>query len=149
MFSFISGRIWKVAAASFTGALIPLSVVSIAVDAILLRKEIDLYQSQLIGLSNKNSDEFLKITPELRQKLQKFWAERTEQIPQLLAAYGASSAVEEAARYIPMLGIVIAGSISYTSTYCFLERYLNELESTGLEFIDEVNTRAVEDMPLD
>ena len=149
MFSFISGRIWKVAAASFTGALIPLPGVSIAVDAILLRKEIDLYLSQLIGLSNENSDEFLKITPELRQKLQKFWAERTDQIPQLIAAYGASSAVEEAARYIPMLGIVIAGSISFSSTYCFLQRYLNKLESTGLEFIDEVNTRAVEDMPLD
>ena len=149
MFSFISGRIWKVAAASFTGAIIPLPGVSIAVDAILLRKEIDLYQSQLIGLSNENSDEFLKITPELRKKLQKFWAERTDQIPQLIAAYGASSTVEEAARCIPMLGIVIAGSISFSSTYCFLQRYLNELESTGLEFIDEVNTRAVEDMPLD
>ena len=53
MFSFFSGRIWKVAAASFTGALISLPGVSIAVDAILLRKEIDLYQSQLIGLSNE------------------------------------------------------------------------------------------------
>ena len=115
-----------VAAASFTGALIPIPGLgaSITADVILLSREVDFHKSQLIGLSAEKSDGFQRMTPELRQKLQKFGLTKTLQIPKLIAVYGKSSAVEEVTRYIPILGSVIAGSISYSSTYCFLQQYL-------------------------
>ena len=148
-FQLISGRIWKVAAASFTGALIPLPGLSITVDLMLLKSESDLYKSQL-GLPEEKSDEFRRImTPELREKLQKLCMTTTAQIAELMSGYAASSVIEEATRFIPILGSVIAGSISYSSTYYFLQRYLNELESAALQFMDELNTRVGEDMPLD
>ena len=89
------------------------------------------------------------MTPELREKLQKLCMTTTAQIAELMSAYAVSSAVEEATRYIPILGIVIAGSISFSSNYYFLQRYLKELESAALEFMDEINTRVGEDMALD
>ena len=137
-----------VAAASFTGALIPVPGVSITADLILLKYEVDLYKSQL-GLPEENSYEFRRMTPEVREKLQKFCLISAVQIGNLIAAYGASSAVEEVARFIPVLGSVIAGSISFSSTYYFLQQCLKVMESTALEFLDEIKTRAVEDMPLD
>ena len=148
MFSFILDRIWKVAVASFAGALIPVPGVSIAADLILLKHEVDLYKSQL-GLPEENSYKFRRMTPEVRKKLQKFCMTSAVQIGNLIAAYGASSAVEEVARYIPFVGSVIAGSISFSSTYYFLKRCLSELESAALEFMDEINTRVGEDMVLD
>ena len=143
--SLILGRIWKVAGASFAGAVIPIPGLSIMVDLNFLKNEVDLYKSQL-GLPEEKSEDFRRMmTPELFEKCRN----STVQIVQLMTAYGVSSAVEEVARYIPILGSAIAGSISYSSTYYFLQRYLNELESTALQFLDEVNTRADEDLHID
>ena len=109
----------------------------------------DFYKSQL-GLPEAKSNKFRRImNPELREKLQKLCITTTVQIAELMSAYAVSSAVEEATRYIPILGSIIAGSISFSSAYYFLQRYLNELESAALEFMDEINTRVGEDMPLD
>jgi uncharacterized protein (DUF697 family) len=64
------------------------------------------------------------------------------EIGKRLAAYAASSSVEEFARYVPVLGSVIAGSVSFSTTYYFLHTYLSELEETAMNLLDEIKAKA-------
>jgi hypothetical protein len=102
------------------------------------------YKSQL-SLPEENSYEFKRMTPENQEKVRKFCVTSAIQMANLLAAYAASSAVEEATRYIPIVGSLIAGSISFSSTYYFLHECLKELEETAMVFLDATSTRVVDD----
>ena len=137
-----------VASASGFGALVPVPGLSVALDIALLTSEVNFYKSQL-GLPQENSYEFRKLTPEIQEKVQKFCLTSAVQIGQLLAAYTASAAVEEVTRYIPLVGSFIAGSISFSSTKYFLHGCLNELEETALNYLDEINAKITDDIPLD
>ena len=147
-FEFIAGRIWKVATLSLGGAIIPLPGLSIAVDFTLLTTELNLYKSQL-GLPEENSFYFRKMSPEIQEMVQKFSFTSAIQIANAVAAYGACSGVEEVARYIPILGSAVAGTISFSSTYYFLHRSLGELEKTAMDYLDEVNTKVGDDLRID
>ena len=107
-----------------------------------------LYNSKL-GLPDQNSEEFRKLTPEMGGQISKFFVTNALQIGNLLAAYAATCAVEEYVRFIPFVGTAIAGSLSFCTTYYFLNKRLNELEETVLKFLDEVNARVAEDLDLD
>ena len=137
-----------IATLSLGGAVIPLPGVSIAADITLLTLEMKLYKSQL-GLPEENSPEFQRMSTENQAKVRKFCITSAAEVTKLLASYVASSAVEEVARYIPILGSAIAGSISFSSTYYFLHRSLGELERTALEYLDDVNTKVGDDLDLD
>jgi hypothetical protein len=89
------------------------------------------------------------MSSEIQEKVRKFCLTSAVQIANLLKFYTASSAVEEFTRYIPFVGCAIAGGISFSSTYYFLQGCLNELERTALEFLDEINSRVGDDMDLD
>ena len=143
--SLISGRIWKIATLSLGGAIIPVPGVSIAADLTLLTLEMKFYRSQL-GLPEENSPEFLSMTIENQAKIRQFCITSAAQVARYLAPYAASSAVEEVARYIPILGSAIAGSISFSSTYYFLRRCLDELERAAMDYLDEINTRVGDDL---
>ena len=121
---------------------------SVALDLDLLTKEVNFYKSQL-GLPKENSHVFHKLTPEIQERIHKFCLTSTVEIGKLLAAYTASSTAEEFTRYILLVGISIAGSISFISAYCFLQGCLNELEETALNCLDVINARVADDMDLD
>jgi hypothetical protein len=123
-----------VAAASGVGAVVPVPGLSVALDLVLLTREVNMYKSQL-GLPEETSYEFRRCTPEIRAKVKRFCLTSAVQIANLLKFYTASSAIEEFTRYIPFVGCAIAGGISFSSTYCFLKGCLNELEGTALDFI--------------
>ena len=137
-----------VAAASGAGAVIPVVGLSVALDIFLLTKEVQFYKSQL-GLPEENSYEFKAMTPEIQEKIRKFCITSGVQIVNLMAAYGVSSTVEEVSRFIPIIGVAIAGSISFTSTHYFLHCCLNDMEKTTLQFLDVLNQRLADDLPLD
>ena len=101
------------------------------------------YKSQL-GLPDEDSFEFRKMTPENQEKVRKFCVTSAVQLASFLATYTAGSAVEEFARFIPFVGLAIAGGISFSSTYYFLHQCLNELEGSAVAFLDEMTTRAVD-----
>jgi hypothetical protein len=137
-----------VAAASGAGAVVPVPGLSVAIDLVLLTREVNMYKSQL-GLPEETSYEFRRMTPQIKAKVSKFCLTSTVQIANLLKFYTASSAIEEFTRYIPLVGFAIAGGISFSSTYHFLKGCLNELEETALAFLDEINTRVGDDLDLD
>ena len=144
----ILGRIWKIATLSFGGAIIPVPGLSITADLALLTLEMKLYKSQL-GLPEENSPEFLRMSIENQAKIRKFCITSAAQIAKNLAYYATSSAVEEVARFIPILGIAIAGSLSFSSTYYFLRRSLDKFTKTAMDYLDEVNTKVGDDLCID
>ena len=145
LLSLISARIWMIAALSLGVAAIPVPGLSIAADFTLLASEMKLYRSQL-GLPKENSPEFLRMTIVQQAKVHQLCITSAAQVVKRLTSYVASSTVEEVARYIPILGSAIAGSISFSSTYYFLYRCLDEFERTAMDYLDEVNTRVGKDL---
>ena len=139
---------WMIASASAAAAGVPLPGLNVVVDLALLTNEVSLYKSQL-GLPDENSYEFRKMTPENQEKVRKFCITSNLQMASFLATYTASSTVEEFARFIPVVGLVIAGGITFSSTYYFLHQCLNELEETALKFLDEMTSRTVDDVGID
>ena len=147
-FEFISGRIWKIAALSLGVGVIPVPGLSTAADITLLTLEMKLYRSQL-GLPEENSPKFLRMTVENQAKIRKFCITTAAEVAKGMESYAKSSAVEEVARYIPIAGIAIAGSISFYTTYYFLRDSLDELEKTAMDYLDKVNTKVGKDLRKD
>ena len=141
----ILGRIWKIATVSFFGAAIPVPGVSIAADITLLTSEMKLYRSQL-GLPEENSPEFLRMSIENQAKIRKFCITSVAEVIKLLISYAASSEVEVVAGFIPILGIAIAGSVSFSSTYYFLHRSWDKFQKIAMDYLDEVNTQVGDDL---
>jgi hypothetical protein len=146
-----------VAATSAAAAVIPLPGLSIVVDFALIMQEVNLYKSQL-GLPKEKSNEFQEMTKVSRETILKFCFTSITALAQSVQGYGArsqakryatSTLVEEFARYIPFIGSLIAGSISYGCTYYFLWQCLNELEKTAFNLLDETNTKVGKDMDID
>ena len=137
-----------IASASAAAAAVPLPGLNVAVDLVLLTNEVSFYKSQL-GLPDENSSEFKKMTPENQEKVRKFCVTSALQMATFLATYTAGSTVEEFARFIPLVGLAIAGGISFSSTYYFLHQCLKELEGSALDFVDEMTSRTVDDFDID
>ena len=143
--SLISGRIWKIATLSLTGAIYPVPGLSVAADITLITSEMELYKSQL-GLPEENSPKFQRMTEENQAKVRKFYI---TSVTNHLASFVACSAVEEVARYIPILGSAIAGSISFSTTYRFLHRSLDDFERAAMDYLDVINIRVADDLEID
>ncbi len=119
------------------------------VDIILIGEELKFYKSQL-GLPMENSKGFQMMTPENQVEFRKFCVTGTTEIGKLMAKYAATSlAVEEFSRYIPLVGMGIASSISVCTTYYFLKQCLNELEEIAFACLDETKKRVADDLDID
>ena len=117
---------------------------SITADLALLAAELNFYKSQL-GLPEENSSQFQRMSKENQEKFRKFCGIGVSEIAHLLTAYTASSTAEEFSRFIPLLGIAVAGSISFASTYNFLQQCLNDLEKTALDYLSNEVRQTVEE----
>ena len=120
---------------------------SVAFDAALLMKEINLYKSQL-GIPGENSTEFQETTAEMKAKILKYCVTSAVEVGHLLQPHIASSTAEEFARFVPILGNAIAGGISFASTYWFLHKCLKELEETAFSFLDETRGKVADELHL-
>ena len=132
----LRGRIWIVASASAAAALVPLPGLSFAVDAALILKELSFYRSQL-GLPEIGSAEFAKLHLATKEKVVKVGLTTAAQLSGFLAPYAAEAAVEEAIRYIPFIGLAIAGGMSYGATYYALTQLLKNVEEAALLVLKE------------
>ena len=130
----LRGRIWKVAGVSATVAAVPVPGLSVAFDVGLLIKEINFYKFQL-GIPDENSKGFQGTTSEVILKMKHSFS-----------AYVLGSTAEEFARFIPLLGSPIAGSLSFASTYMFLHECLKEVEEAALTFLEETSSRVVDEL---
>lgn len=58
-------------------------------------------------------------------------------------------AAEEVARFIPYLGSVIAGTLSFASTLAVLRVALNRIEAVALVVLEDAAQRSVDDFDFD
>ncbi len=141
----LDGRIVKVALASAAAAAIPLPGVSIAADIGLLVEEIIHYKMQL-GL---DSGSLSKLSRELDIPMSSIQDILSQAVPtvalvnvnnyvlQMLARYAAGAAAEEVARFIPVVGTVVASGISFETTRRALNGCLRELKEGALMILEE------------
>ena len=137
-------RIWLVATASATAALVPIPGLSFGVDGFLLLRELSLYRSQL-GLPEIGSAEFVKLHLATRKKVLEVSVTTVAQLSGFLASYATESAIEEATRFIPF-GLVVASGMSFGATYCALHTLLKAVEDAALSVISEATDKAAADL---
>ena len=132
-------RIKYVAMASAMAAAVPIPGASIAADIVLIKREIDFYKSQL-GLPDEGSNKFslLSLNTQSEIKALGITLGGATKIGGLVAAYATESIVEEFARVIPFIGIAMASSLSYATTYYFLSKWLEKLEEIALKVLGYV-----------
>ena len=134
----LKARVWKVAAVSAAAAIVPLPGVSVAVDAGLILSELSLYRSQL-GLPEEGSAEFAKLHLATKEKVLQVGLTTAAQLNGFLAPYAAEAAVEEATRYLPVVGLAIASGMSFGATYYALYKLLRAVEDAALSVLKEAH----------
>ena len=134
----LQGRMWKVASVSATIAVCPIPGLSIAVDLMLIKREIDFYRSQL-GLPKEGSERFAQLSDGTQKEVQAIWATMASasHIGGLMAAYATEEAAEEVTRLIPFVGWLAASAMSWAGTYYFLKQSLKNMERVALLVLKE------------
>ena len=99
-------------------------------------KEITFYRTQL-GLPEEGSDEFANLHVNTQDDVRKVCLTTATQLSGFLAAYAAEASAEEFTRFIPLIGLVIAGGMSFATTYYGLQHCLEEVEKVALTVLDE------------
>lgn len=142
----LKGRMWKVASVSGAVAVVPAPGLSIAADFALIQREISFYRSQL-GLPEEGSERFAMLSDNTEKEVKAIWATMTSvsHIGGLMAAYATEQAAEEVTRFIPFVGWLAAGALSFAGTYYFLKQRLKEMEKVALLVLKE----AVDNFAID
>ena len=144
----LRGRIWKVATLSAAVAFFPIPGLSIAVDVGLILNEFALYRSQL-ALPEKGTADFEKLHVTTQDAVAKISITTAAQLAAYLSVFATESAVEEAVSYIPILGSMIASTISFTTTYAALQKCLKTVEETALLVLKEAAIEAANEEILE
>ena len=141
----LRGRIWKVATLSAAVAFFPIPGLSIAVDVGLILNEFALYRSQL-DLPEKGTADFEKLRVTTKDAVGKLSITTAAQLAAYLSVFATESAAEEAVSFIPILGSVIASTMSFTITYAALQQCLKAVEETALLVMKEATIEANEEV---
>ena len=139
------GRMFVVAGISAGVAAAPVPGLSIAVDAFLVCNEVRAYITQL-GIPVEGSIIFKAVSFTTQKTIVATQA-RFSSAAKILALFGkevaTGLAVEEASRFIPLLGPVIASSLSFACTIFFLQSCLKEIEKIALAVLKEAKQQSV------
>ena len=145
------GRMWLVAGASAAVAFVPIPGLSYGVDIALVTYEINQYLAQL-GIPKEGSQIFEILGDATKKQVVSLYLNFASAagIASFLGR-GASSVVaaEEVARFIPYIGSVIAGSLSFAGTFAVLRVALDRIEVVALAVLEDAAQRSVDDFDLD
>ena len=144
----LRGRIWKIASLSGAAAAVPVPGLACAVDSALILNELSLYRTQL-GLPEKGSIEFTKLHLATKEKVISVGLTTAAQLSAFLAPYAAEAAVEEATRYIPVMGLAIASGMSFFTTYYGLSKLLTNVEEAAKLVLKEAAEKTAADLELE
>ena len=144
----LRGRIKFVASFSAVAAFFPIPGLSIAVDIPLILNEFALYRSQL-DLPEKGTADFEKLQVTTQEAVGKLSITTAAQLVAYLTVFATESAAEEAVSYIPILGSVIASTMSFTTTYTALQKCLKAVEETALLVLKEAAIEAANEEVLE
>ena len=141
----LKDRIPWVATASAAGALVPIPGLSFGFDAVLILAELRLYRSQL-GLAEKGSAEFLILKLATRKMALQVSITTVAQLGGFLALYAFESAIEGAIQFIPILGSLVASTMSFSATYYALHKLLEAVKDVAVSVIKEATEIAAAEL---
>ena len=135
-----------VAALSAATGAIPIPGVGGAIDVILIGGTIMVYYRQF-GLNNVTPEEQNLLKKNYRKVIQRYGFRQAADFTATIApkTLGIIFGVEEVASFIPIIGIAIAGSISFAFTFRYLWQAINELEETAIAVWDNAAKQSVKD----
>ena len=111
-------------------------------------KEITFYRTQL-GLPEEGCAEFANLQVNTQEKVRRMCLTTAAQVTGFVAAYAAEASVEEFARFIPLLGLAIAGGMSFATTYYALKHCLEKVEEAALSVLVEAARNSADDLDID
>ena len=139
------GRMILVAGISAGVAVVPVPGLSFAVDALLVFNEVRAYITQL-GIPVEGSRIFQALCITTQNTIVTTQT-RFSSVAKILALFAkevaTGLALEEASRFIPLIGSVIAGSLSFACTIFFLQSCLKEIEKVALAVLKEAKQQSV------
>ena len=145
------GRLWIVAVTSAGVAGIPIPGVSYAVDVALVTYEINQLLAQL-GIPKEGSQMFEILGDTTKKQVVSLYLNFASAagIASFFAKEASSAvAAEEVARFIPYIGLAIAGTLSFASTLAVLRVALNRIEAVALAVLEDAAQRSVDDFDFD
>jgi len=134
----LRSRMWKLALLSGAVAAIPLPGLSIAMDTGIVNKESSFYFTQL-GLDETSLKRYAELTKTDYQHLKAIVVSSfgSFKIPSIVdRCVRSGAAVEEALRYIPLIGGLIFAPLSFRGTYYALQLVLEKMERVALEVVE-------------
>ena len=128
-----------------TGA-IPVPVVGGVIDVVLIGGTITVYYRQF-GLNNTTSEELEVLDKKIKEIIERYHFSSGAEFAKIVATktFGIILGVEEVSKFIPIIGMVIAGSISFAFTLRYLLRSIKELEEAAMAVWDNAAKRSVRD----
>ena len=128
-----------------TGA-IPIPGVGGVIDVILIRGTIMVYYRQF-GLNNTTLEEDTLLEKKIRDIVERYSFRSVLDFAPAIATktFGLMLGVEEVSTFIPIIGIVIAGSISFAFTLHYLLKAINELEEAAMAVWDNAAKQSIND----
>ena len=142
---------WIVAAVSAGVAVIPIPGASYGVDIALVTYEINQFLAQL-GIPKEGSQMFEILGDTTKKQVVSLYLNFASAagIASFFAKEASTEvAAEEVARFIPYLGSVIAGTLSFASTLAVLRVALNRIEAVALVVLEDAAQRSVDDFDFD
>ena len=141
----LQGRIWKVSAISAGVSAIPIPGTSLAVDSVLIAKEVQHYKNQF-GLDGDSLDKLIKSNVVTREQLENLTQNTMISgalfqgvaafVASLLVMFVGELAIEEAVGMIPIIGSFIAAPISFATTNQILNSVLDQMKDLALKLLD-------------
>ncbi len=134
------------AASAGTGA-IPIPGVGGVIDLVLIGGTITVYYRQL-GLNNTTPEELELLDKKYMEIIQRYQFRSAAEFASTFATktFVLILGVEEVSAFIPIIGIVLAGSISFAFTLRYLFRSINELEEAATAVWDNAARRSIRDI---
>ena len=125
------------AAVSAATGVIPIPGVGVAIDAVLIGGTITVYYRQF-GLYNTTPEELDLLDKKIKEIIERYHFSSAAEFAKTVVTktFGIILGVEEVSKFIPIIGMVIAGSISFASTLRYLLRSIKELEEAAMAVWD-------------
>ena len=144
-------RTWLIAFASALVACAPLPGLSFSVDATMIFFEIRQYIAQL-GIPSEGSEIFEILSDTIKQEVASLCLNFSS-IAKIVSFFtlvgNPAAAVEEVARFIPVIGLATASTLSFAGTFSMLLTALNRVEAVALAVLEDAAQKSVDDFDLD
>ncbi|XP_053391791.1 interferon-inducible GTPase 5-like [Mercenaria mercenaria] len=144
---FLEGEIWKIAFLSGFGGAVPVPGASVAMDVALICRTVKSYR-ETFKLTDEEINTFAVNTgvpPDLFREAAGLMLRPSmftqAGIASLISSFALESALEKSAVFVPVIGSVVAGTLSYNITGRILKKLLNNCKDDALKVFDFVEAR--------